>query len=352
MESNEYYHIDLSKFLSFQQPTGNYKIWVLILFSVFLSFSDSNAKCVGRMINPVTDICWKCMFPLRIAGAEIGKGSVPDPKSLSVKKPLCFCKRPPLPVPVPGIPVSFWEPARLIDVTRTPFCMVNMGGVSLGSMGVKGRGDINQDDSDLHKSSFYQVHWYVYPILYWLEVLMDVLCIEAVSFDLAYLTELDPFWSDDEKSAILNPEGILFGNTIAQSACLADAFTSTVATPIDALFWCAGSWGSIYPFGGTVGDHTGGIQASSLLATRFMAKLHRELLLWGYIGVKGLCGKYPMPIIRKSQYRLQVTYPLPQTDSCQPLGKNPFFFQAGREYPYKGSDFGYLVFRRRDCCLL
>lgn len=317
-------------------------------FLVFSTFA--HAKCVGRMLNPVTDICWKCIFPLKISGVKIVNGG-PEPHTGASNGPVCFCKRPPIPVPIPGIPVSFWEPARLVDVTRTPFCMVNMGGVSLGSMGSKGRGDIHQDEDDLRKSSFYQVHWYIYPILYWLEVLIDVTCLEAMSFDLTYLTELDPFWADDEKSAILNPEGILFGNPIAQAACLADATTSTVHTPLDSLFWCAGSWGSLYPFGGTVGDHVGGIQASSLLAARFMAKLHRQGLLWGYAGVKGLCGKYPMPLIQKSQYRLQVTYPLPQTGSCHPIGKNPFFFQAGREFPYKGSDFGYLVFRKRDCCL-
>lgn len=327
-----------------------FKILTLSLVLFFYPLT-ADSKCVGRMLNPVTDICWKCIFPIHIAGVKIASGNAEPPSDLP-KTPVCLCKRPGIPVPVPGIPVSFWEPARLVDVTRTPFCMVNMGGVSLGSMGSKGRGDIQQDDEDLSKSSFYQVHWYIYPILYWLEVLIDVACLEAMSFDLAYLTELDPFWADDEKSAILNPEGILFGNPIAQAACLADGIAATAHTPLDALFWCAGSWGSMYPFGGTVGDHTGGIQASSLLAARFMAKLHRQGLLWGYIGVKGLCGKYPMPLIQKSQYRLQTTYPIPQTESCHPIGQNPVLFQAGREFPYKGSDFGYLVFRKRDCCLL
>lgn len=318
---------------------------------IVIADKTSASPCVGRMINPVTDICWKCLFPLKIAGATIANGP-PESKTGLEKKPICVCSRPPLPIPIPGISVSFWEAARLVDVTRTPFCMVGMGGISLGRMGSKGRGGIEQDDGDMRQSSFYHVHWYVYPILYWLEILMDVVCIESASFDLAYMTELDPFWSDDEKSAILNPEGILFGNPVAQGACLADALAATAHTPLDSLFWCAGSWGSLYPFSGTVGDHTGGIQASSLLTARLIAKLHREGLLWGYVGLKGMCGKYPMPLIQKNQYRFQVTYPIPQTNGCQPIGKNPALFQAGREYPYKGSDFGYLIFRKRDCCLL
>ncbi|XAF72344.1 TraU family protein [Orientia tsutsugamushi] len=35
-------------------------------------------------------------------------------------------------------------------------------------------------------------------------------------------------------------------------------------------------------------------------------------MLWGYYGYKGLCGKYPMPVMKKSKYRLQMTYPIPE----------------------------------------
>ena len=325
------------------------KYLILLTFISSITAPISHSKCVGRMLNPITDVCWKCLFPMTIAGVKIASGGPDTPTGRS---PVCACVKPPLNVPVPGIPVSFWEPVRMVDVTRTPYCLVNMGGISPMKSGIKNRGDIGQDDGDVSKSSFYNVHWYIYPLIYWLELLMDFACLESASMDLAYLTELDPFWADDEKSAILNPEGILFGSPVAQTACLADALASTAHLPLDPLFWCAGSWGSLYPFAGTVRDHEGGIQASSLLAARFMAKLHRQLLLWGTVGTKGLCGKYPMPLIKKSQYRLQVTYPIPQTGSCHPIGMNPVLFQAGKEYPYKGSDFGYLVFRKRECCLL
>lgn len=324
------------------------RLWVLVLF-MMLGLGEGNSSCSGRFVNPLTDICWKCIFPLRIAGFTVMKGSVADPQT--VKKPICFCKKPPIPVPMPGIPISFWEPARLVDVTRTPFCLVNLGGLKIADKGIIDRGHVSDDEGDTQKRSFYQVHWYVYPVLYVLEVLTDFLCLEANSIDVAYMTEFDPFWGDDEKSAILNPEAILFGNPIAQAACVADCVAASVHLPLDPLFWCNGCQGSLYPFSGTVGDHTGGVQTSLLLAGRMMAKLHREGLLWGYYGVKGLCRKYPMPIIRKTQYRTQMTYPVPQTNQCQPLGATEVLWQPGREYPFKGEDFGYLIWRRRDCCL-
>lgn len=328
--------------------TKNLLLLGVVLFCL-TGESQAAGTCSGRFFNPITDICWRCIFPLKIAGITVAAGGA-DPNM--IRRPICFCKRPIIPVPVPGIPISFWEPARLVDVTRTPYCMVNLGGIQMADSGVRDRGHVSDDEGDAQKRSFYNVHWYLYPILYVLEVLTDFACLESGSIDVAYMTELDPFWADDEKSAILNPEAILFGNPIAQAACSADCLASSAHLPLDPLFWCAGCQGSIYPFGGTVPDHNSGVQASLLVTSRLMAKLHRELLLHGYYGKPGLCGKYPMPIIRKSQYRTQMTYPIPQTSQCQPLGATEVFWQGGREYPYKGEDFGYLIWRKRDCCLL
>jgi conjugal transfer pilus assembly protein TraU len=322
------------------------KIMSWMILSLSLSLSPLQAKCVGHFINPITDVCWKCLFPLKIAGITVMRGG-PDPSS--PQTPLCYCNNP---FPRVGIPISFWEPARLVDVTRTPYCLVSMGGIQMMHTGSRGRGDVEEDPDTVTKKSFYQVHWYAYPLLYWLEVLMDFVCLERGQIDLVYLTELDLLWHDDEKNAILNPEAALFGNVIAQAACAADCAAASVDLPLDLLFWCGGCQGSLYPFTGTLDAHTGGVQASLLIVQRLIARLHREGLLWGYVGKAGLCGKYYMPFIRKSQYRTQMTYPIPQTRSCYPLGHTEILWGAGREFPYKGSDFAYLIWRKRDCCIL
>jgi conjugal transfer pilus assembly protein TraU len=336
----------------FRGESQRLKLGVIIVFiSALLSTFclPLQAKCVGRFVNPITDICWKCVFPITIMGMDVARG---NPSPPTPRNPICICNRPPLNQPTPGIPIGFWEPVRLVDVTRTPYCLVNMGGMQLAGSGLSYRGDVQENPDDATHHSFYQVHWYIYPVMYWLEVLTDFACMENASIDLAYLTELDPLWNDDEKSFILNPEAVLFGNVLAQAACAGDCVAASSNLPLDSLFWCSGCQGGLYPFTGTLNDHSGGVQASLLITGRFMAKLHREALLWGTFGVQGLCSKYPMPIIKKSQYRLQMTFPIPSTNNCYPLGHTEVLWQGGKEFPYQGSDFGYLVWRRRDCCLL
>lgn len=318
---------------------------------IFSSFSSSQA-CSGRFVNPITDICWSCLFPISIGPVKVntgGREDTPNPHQIP-----CFCPRPPIPL-VPGIPVGFWEPARLVDVTRIPYCMVSMGGLQLGR-GIVNHGVHGSSGGRKTQHSFYQVHWYLYPVIYWLELLTDFLCLEKASFDVGYITELDPLWNADELSFILNPEAILFGNPIAQAACAADCGATSAGFPQDILFWCGGCQGSLYPFTGNNAAHNGGVQASLLMAQRIMAKLHRELLLWGTSGTSNhqICQKYPLPIIKKTQYKTQMTYPRPTTRgpmACNPLGRTEVIWGSGREFPYKGEDFGYLIWRKRNCCL-
>ena len=191
-------------------------------------------------------------------------------------------------------------------------------------------------------------------MIYWLELLVDFLCLEQQNFDVAYLTELDPLWNEDELSFILNPEAAVFGNPIAQAACALDCGAASAGFPMDTLFWCGGCQGSLYPFTGNNPAHNGGVQASLLMVQRMIAKLHREMLLWGTSGQEGLCQKYPMPLIKKTQYKTQMTYPRPTTRgpmACNPLGRTEVIWGAGREFPYKGEDFGYLIWRKRSCCV-
>ncbi|MGZ8256875.1 MAG: TraU family protein [Gallionella sp.] len=305
--------------------------------------------CQGKFPNLVTDVCWSCAFPI-IFGASslslpISTGQEDSP-SAGNGSPLCVCGL------NPGLKISFWEPGRHIDVVRKPFCLASMGAeINPGfdaPAGTRNKKDHTSTDS------FYQAHWYIDPIMVLLQVLLDDPCLEQNVFDLTYLTEFDPLWNDDEMTTILNPDSFLFGNVIAQLACGADCVASTIGFGLNSLFWCAGCQGSMYPLNGHVAEHIGGVQASSLIASRLIAKMHREGLMMAASGDAGLCGYYPQFLMDKTSYKYAMMFPFPQNKingkCCQPLGRTEMLWGAGHEIPGAGEDFAYLVFRKRTCC--
>ncbi|HEO1614548.1 TPA: TraU family protein [Pseudomonas aeruginosa] len=74
-----------------------------------------------------TDICWACMFPIRVAGFSITPGEAP---SGAAKQSFCMCQNR-LGIYEPGIVNSMWEPARMIEVVRQPGCAMSLGGAVL-----------------------------------------------------------------------------------------------------------------------------------------------------------------------------------------------------------------------------
>ena len=74
-----------------------------------------------------------------------------------------------------------------------------------------------------------------------------------------------------------------------------------------------------------------------------------------YENRSGLCGYYPLPIMDKTHYKLQMVYPVPATakeagQCCQPYGRTTMIWGAGKSYPVSGEDFAYQIFRKRNCC--
>ena len=335
---------------------------VLIITIIMPISASASITCKGHFVNPVTDICWSCIMPISIGsppkGVEIGKGMSPAKRDRENPKfPLCLCTK--ANILVPGVAIGFWEPVRLVDVTRTPFCMVNLGGVEFGGDKRKISSPERGHDRRRTHTSFYHVHYYVYPLIYWLELLTDFLCLEEGTVDIAYMSEFDITWNDPKLQSLLNPEAILFGNPIAQATCALDCAASTFNMPLEPMFWCAGCWGNMYPFSGANSDHIGGVQNSSLLSYRIIAKMHRLGMAQSTATSDGkvngdICRKHRAFKIKKKQYKLQMVNPKSTKGAmgCWPLGLSDMLYSSFKEYPYDGQDWGYLIWRKKNCCFL
>lgn len=312
-----------------------------------------SARVFERILS---DLCWECIFPIKVAGVPVGGGSMPLG---AVKSPICMCTP-----PLPGITMGAWFPARITEAVKMPGCSPTFGGVKLplGSETELGGYNSSGEEKGLGNRDFRHNHYFAFPVGEMLGLVSG--CNPLDSFDLLYVTELIPTWSDDLLSFFVNPETAIFANPAALLACSIEAATTGVAglEPNEGLYWCAGSWGPIYPLTGSVTHESSPPADTSLMATKMMAQLHRWGLARKTMG--NSCGGDIATMIPKSQYRMQQYWP--SATAILPGGGVPGMGQAANKNHWIGEsdfrwgvhknvpgfeDYLHVIFRWNDCCL-
>ena len=288
------------------------------------------------------------VFPIRVGGITLFNWFGLEDIHQVGDFPICICKTP---LPRVGIKISLWEPIAIMETARIPWCTPTLpiSGGLVGKVPINAQAIGSASDVEQAELRSFQMHYYRYLPWALLELFMDFVCLETRNpFDVAYMTEIDPLWQSDLLASILGPEAVLFANPIAQLACSADAIASTVGFPLDPLFWCMGAWGSMYPMSESIPNDS--VQAMGGAVARMLYKLHRELILWGSFGKMGLCGRYPMPIMRKSQYNIFPIFPILHPKRF-PIGRHSFVLWGwGQNAPVNQYNTAWMVYRKRDCC--
>ena len=329
----------------------SFRILVALLFC--FSFNVQASRCVGSFVNPL-NICWSCLFPLSIGKLGVKGGDLPDSDD-NPSIPVGICPDSLLGFRV-GLNIGFWEPMAVADITDQPYCLTNLGGLKLDLGNGRGLGG-HSNSSSSSKGAFYNVHWYKYPLLYWLNIITSVGCRQGGDFDIAFMTELDPTWDDSQMASVLNPEAFIFSNPITQSSCAIDSIlASSSKLPSDKLFWCAGSQGSMYPFSGHTSSSQSPVASAVLFTERLDYKLHRLGLIDDSTprgnGVDSVCSSHYSPILKKSRYRYEMVNPVVDGNHCYPFGHTTINWEAGHIKPNYPSQYGMLIWRKRNCTFL
>ncbi|MGC8766623.1 MAG: TraU family protein [Brevinematia bacterium] len=326
-------------------------VFILVLFfnlnnNLFAGVKDF--ACKASFINPITDIHWSGLFPIEIAGVEV-KGPATEDNPDKLGGIVCYCK-----VPngfVFGIRVSYWNPVRIIELTKVPGCFPTFGGmhVDITKSGTK-HGTIGEKD-DAQKTGFFNSHLIYFNALDILNLFLDVPCVKHEGLDIAYLSEIDPTWNNDVVAMFMHPEAILFANPITQMACVADSAAATAGWPLDPLFWCSGSWGSVYPFTG-FGGHGDIIQASALEASKLIYRNTRLIVSWDT--AIDVCGAVITPVWIKSHHKIQEVKPV--KGPILPIGRAPLLWEYFKDPPFgtkknAPDNFSWILFKRVKCCL-
>jgi conjugal transfer pilus assembly protein TraU len=347
-----------------------------------------NTGFLGQLI---TGICWGAIFPVRLGGVSVYAGQNGRYPSGAASRPLCLCGNPlngePLTI---GFTLGFWKPAKIMEVVRHPYCMPMLGGIQLSSSAATaggertiGGGMAGENVTDNRNSGFYNWNYYTFPLLMMLDILDAPGCSpgEAVDLDLLGSSAFYPNWYDNDLSFFVNPEIALYSNPIALSAQPIDCAVASAGEPIDAFHWVSGCWGAVFPLNGHISVNSSPVGYSSLLAHRGMAMMSRLGMHRRTMGNDAICEKQIEPIFQKSQYKMQMLFPIPEakgqspqpfrpgdssnggtqvpeidpaatiSSGCtHPIGKSTMLWGEWRTRPATGEDYSYLVWQWTDCC--
>lgn len=325
------------------------------LFAVLLlgyqPSAEANRTCPDAKLfsqKLITDVCWSCLFPIRIMGASLGGGNVPSGAS---NQALCLCHDN-LGVPEPGMGVGYWEPARLVEVVRQAGCAPSLMGTTLPGASRRFQGTPGAGEDDISDHGFYHYHYYAFPLLLMLDLFTPGGCMSdgMMDFDIMYLSELDPTWNNDQLAFFTNPEAAAVANLPAQSACMIDAAYTATGNVNNAMWWCAGAWGSLYPLSGKV-PTTGFANMTSLSSAKAIGALHRRGLAQRTMGQDAMCRSKIEPMLPKTQYKFNMFFPVAEGKKSHVLGETVLKWGMGRMIPGFGEDAVYMVWRWNDCCM-
>ena len=315
--------------------------------------TDTNQSCNNADVlsgKLLSHICWDCMFPIVVGGAAMG-GSAENMPEASVDKSVCACKDN-QGVYNPGVVKQMWEPARLVELVREPGCSPSLGGATMpvgNEMRLGGPGE-GGDQSSSGKS-FYHYHYLAFPLMLIMDLVSNIGCNADgyMDVDMMYMSELDPTWNESDLAFYANPESAIFANPVSIASCTADAAAASAGEPIDSMFWCAGSWGNLYPLSGHASS-AGLPETTSRLAARALAAQHRRGLARQTMGEEALCEAPIDVFLPKSQYKITMFYPQPEAEEAHVIGESSLNWAAGKTVPGAG-DAVYVIWRWKDCCM-
>lgn len=329
----------------------------------------------------ISNICWSCIFPLKISGITIFGNSQPEGKEtaelpeevqefideagnaattagfpLSSKpkapddaadKVVCICNNEAL--PTAGVPIGMWLPSDLYETTLVPGCSSTLGGAQIGIADELYRGSFGDPTNDIEQQTFNHIHTYSYPIVMMMELFTK--CSSSYTdIDLLYMSEIDPMWNDPLVALYGNPVSVFGASIVAQAACAADAISASLGKPIDGLFWCGGAWtSSLAPYMG-IEHGVGPVQFSSATSLKLLAMDSARGLARRRVGNDALCEAQYQPMVKRSHYRWQVAWPVAEATRNHGSGESLLRWGWARTVPGYADMPIYLRWSWTDCC--
>ncbi|QEM66754.1 hypothetical protein FO488_00335 [Geobacter sp. FeAm09] len=304
------------------------------------------ATCNGTVFNPVTDIAWNGLFPIRVGGVAVASNNNAPDGATGTVNPICTCTT--SSGTFIGTQIGFWDVAYLVEVVDDPYCSTVVG-TTVGNDNGSHQG--TNDKSVATPHTFKQVHWWPFNAIQLLGMLTGLSCIQQVPLQMTYLSEIDPSWTEDWLAMLKDPKVFLVANPVADIACGAKNAIAQVPgnffpAAYDSLFWCG--WDNIYPLSGN-SNSPHNLTASAQIAARQIYTNTQFGTVEDYLVDSQGCSGQIVPVWKSSQWRFQLAKPV---KSSTPFwaGESELIWGSGRAPTYNDKNFLYVLFQKKRCC--
>jgi conjugal transfer pilus assembly protein TraU len=211
------------------------------------------------------------------------------------------------------------------------------------------------ESEEVKGTSFQQINEYINPVMYLMGAIMDWNCMDTRGFDIPWVSFADPLHNNDSWAMVATPYAYPFASLTTIVAGSVDAVAADVGFPLPELFWVAGAWGPIFPITGNVSARLSREQMARLQTVRLFAELHALGTQYSAAGDGAMCGYVPELVLDKREYKISRLLPFSEPKTfghcCEPIGRSTILTESGTQAPTTSfKDFGYAIFRKRDCC--
>lgn len=349
---------------------------ILILMGVSAAADPLCDSSTNALENMVTNVCWTCMFPIvvggqqiigefndnaftgnpglahfeegthpRISGAPHDRGDIPILSECDGKA----C-----------VTTGRWSPFRIIEFTRNPGCSRALGGIDVSHGLSAVSPDVNLNwgtyaagsENGQPVTTYFNYHVIAFPITTMLSMASFSECTadQSPDMDLLLISEIDPTWNNPDLAFHVTPENAAVATPVAALSCAPEGVSASFGRPLNRMFWCAGSWGGMFPINGhTAYANKPAQETAALFANRAMYMSHRRGMSFRVYKQDTLCKPRFTSLYPKTQYRWQLLGPIPDAKRAIWTGSITARWAAGKNLPTE-VDPMLLMFRWEDCC--
>jgi len=324
-----------------------YCFFFLLMQICYTSQLNAAPGCNGTVFNPVTDVPWNGIFPLRVGGIAVRQNrDLPDTNEGRSGLPMCACTT--STETYLGLKASFYQLDTMAEVVRTPYCSPIIG-TAFTNLDNGYHGGTNNMSANSPKT-FKQVHWVRFPVFDIVGMLTDSSCLNhGEGFDYLELSELDPTHNKAYLAAVIDPRVFLFASPPFDLVCSASRGIAMVPGEIltgafNSLFWCC--FENVYALTGDK-NNAADTESSVAIAAKMLYKLsstglHKDL-------TSNSCQPTIRPFWKKGDYRWALSKPVTMSKPiiCDTPG---FLWDSNKNPPYREGNYLWLLFQKRICC--